>query len=122
VVHTVVAVSGLNNVINANVLVQVRASVNSIEDDVVKSISDCLVKSDVLPLGILVERGFNLSLYVWEIQAAIRAAVVPNDQIDYLNIKILGPAEYLDSGGNLICPKGYVIQAGTVTISKILRY
>lgn len=122
VVHTVVTVPGVSRVINADLTIEVRCSENAIEDDVVQSIQDAIGKSDVPPLGILVERAFNSSLYVWEIDGAIRNNVVPNDQIAYLNVKITGPAQYLDLAGNLIAPSGYVIQLGTLTVTKLKRF
>ena len=121
VVHTVKVVDGISRVIPADVIVEVKASVNAIEDDVVAAIEDLLIKSDVPPLGILIEREFNKSLYLWEINKTIRDNIVDRD-IDYINVMITGPIQYLDEAGNLICPDGYVIQKGTVLIKKLPRF
>ena len=91
------------------------------ENDVVASINDALAKSDTEPLGILVERNFDFPLYIWDIDAAIRANIDADD-IDFLNVTIDGPAEFLDSGGNLIPPVGAVIQTGTVTVNALPRF
>jgi len=122
VVHTLSVVGGIAQVVNADIIIEVKVSQNAVEDDVVKSIEDSLKKSDATPFGILVERDFNKSLYLWEIDSAIKAAVIPNSQIVYANIEITGPAEYLDGKGNLVVPDGYVIQAGTITIVKLPRF
>lgn len=123
VTHYVVTVSGMSKVVEANITIEVRADKNANEDDVVQGISDALIKSDVAPLGILIERDYNKSLYVWEINNAIRDTVVDADaHIDFLNIKINGPTQYLDSGGNLVIPNGFVIQHGTLTITRIARF
>lgn len=122
VVHTLSVVGGTARVVNANIRIEVKVSQTAVEDDVVKAIGDSLAKSDATPFGILVERAFNKSLYIWEIQDAIKAAVVPESQIIYANIAITGPTEFLDARGNLVVPDGYVIQAGTITIVKLPRF
>ena len=121
VVHTLSVVDGTSNVVNADVTIDVKVGPNAVEDDVVKAISDALAKSDVAPFGILVNRDFSESLTIWEIQEAIKGAVT-SDQVAYVNIKINGPSQYLDSAGNLVIPTGYVIQAGNVVVNKLPRF
>lgn len=121
ITHTISTVAGVANVIDVDLRIEVRVNKNAIEDDVVKAIEDALIKSDVTPLGILVEREFNKSLYIWEIQKAIRDAV-EDSEVDFVNIQIVGPTEYLDDDGNLIVPEGSVAQNGTLTIVKLPRY
>lgn len=123
VTHTIEVLSGEANVIGAEVLVRVKVSPNAIEDDVVQEIDDALQKSDVSPFGLLVEREFNDSLYVWDIEKALREGVDDVDnRVVYADVEILGPSIYLDEHGNLICPEGFVIQVGTVTIERLARY
>jgi len=121
VTHTISVVEGTVDVINVVVTIDVKVSENALEDDVVAAISDALAKSDVEPLGILVERDFDFPLYLWDIDAAIRDNVTEGD-IDYLNVSIDGPEEYLDSAGNLISPTGSVIQVGSVTVNALPRF
>jgi hypothetical protein len=94
---------------------------SAVEDDVLQAVRDALDKSDVQPFGILVEREFNKPLYVWEIDGAIRNNV-STSQINYLNVKINGPTQYLDSAGNLVTPVGKVIQAGTIVVTALPRF
>lgn len=122
ITQTVSVVSGIAKVVEANIKIQVKVSQNAIEDDVVNAIQDAIVKSDVTPFGILVEREFNKSLYVWEIHEAVRNNLDSLDQVVYLNIEIIGPTQYLDVKGNLIIPDGYVIQSGTLTIERLPRF
>lgn len=119
-VHVVKTVDGISRVINVDVDVEVKAQFYAVEDDVVQGVEDAIVKSDVPPFGILVERDFNKSLYVWEIDQQIRE-FVDEANIQYVNIKIKGPQQYLDGDGNLICPEGHVLQRGTVNIIRIPR-
>ena len=121
IVHTVSCVAGTVDVINADILITAKVSENAVEDDVIAAIKAAIDKSDAQPFGILVERLFNKSLYIWEIDGAIRSRVT-DGQIDYLNVKILGPAEYLDSDGNLVIPVGKVIQAGNITVNALPRF
>ena len=121
IVQTVSCVEGTVDVIEADVTIEVRVANTAVEDDVVQAIKDSLDKSDVAPLGILVERAFNKPLYVWEIDGAIRDNV-PSDHIDYLNVKINGPAQYLDISGNLVTPTGRVIQTGTIIVTALPRF
>jgi hypothetical protein len=121
IVHTISCVEGTADVINVNITIDVKVNENAVEDDVLQSVRDALEKSDVQPFGILVERAFNKPLYIWEIDGAIRDRVTEG-HIDYLNIKIIGPAEYLDTAGNLISPSGSVLQAGTITVTALPRF
>jgi len=123
ITHTISVVDGLSDVINAVVKIQVKVDENSVEEDVVAGIFDALAKNDVAPLGILVERAFNKPLYIWEIDGAVRETVDNADTaINYLNITIEGPSQYLDSDGNLISPTGTVIQVGSVTVQALPRF
>lgn len=122
ITQTLSVITGTSRVISADIKIQLRAAQTAIEDDVVAAIEEALIKSDVEPFGLLVERAFNESLFKWDVHEAIRANVVPLDQIDYLNIDITGPAQYLDAKGNLIAPEGFVIQAGTLTIERLARF
>jgi len=121
ITHTISVVEGTTDVIDAVVEILVRVNDNALEDDVLATISDSLAKSDAEPLGILVERAFNKPLYVWEINDTIRDAV-EDGHIDYLNVRIKGPAQYLDVDGNLISPAGFVIQVGSVTVTALPRF
>ena len=89
-VHSVVCVSGIAKVIDVDVTVEVRVSVNAIEGDVTSKIENSLKKSDALPYGILVEREFNKSLYVSDIFDAIREEL-EDREFTYLNVLITGP-------------------------------
>jgi hypothetical protein len=121
VVQTISTVAGVQDVINADILIEVKVAKEAIEDDTIQSVKDALDKSDIEPFGILVERDFDKPLYIWEIDGAIRDRV-DSSHIDYLNIKIIGPAQYIDSSGNLVSPAGTVIQAGTITITALPRF
>jgi len=123
ITHTISVVDGLSDVIDATINIQVKVDENAVEDDVVSSIFDSLAKNDAAPLGILVERAFNKPLYLWEIDGAIRNTVDNADTaINYLNITITGPTQYLDTDGNLISPSGKVIQVGSITIQALPRF
>jgi len=115
-VHTLSVISGTARVIDANVLIELKLTDAADPEDVVGRVSDVIQKSDVEPLGILVEREYNDSLYLSEIYDAIDS-VVESFEIVNTNVIIQGPVQYLDSRGNLICPDGYVIQTGTITIT-----
>lgn len=119
-VHVVKVVDGIGNVINVDITVDVKAQFYAVEDDVVQGVKDALEKADVQPFGILIERDFNKSLYVWEVDQQIRA-FVPEENIQYVNVKITGPAQYLDGDGNMVCPTGFVFQKGTVTVIRLPR-
>lgn len=118
-VHTVVVVAGTAKVIDVDILVEVALTVTAAEDDVMNRIEAALLKYDEEPLGLLVEREFNASLYLYDIYNAIDA-VVDDDEVEYVNVIIQGPAEYLDSRGNLVIPDGFVIQRGSVTVAKVV--
>lgn len=121
--HTVEVVSGTANVIDATVAVRVKVSPNAVEDDVVKEIEDALGKTDEAPFGLLVERDFNDSLYVWDLEKALREGVTDVDnRVVYVDVQITGPERYLDAFGNLVAPEGYVIQNGGVTVERLPRY
>lgn len=123
ITHTISVVDGLSDVIDAVVKIQVKVDENAVEEDVVAGIFDALAKNDVAPLGILVEREFNKPLYIWEIDGAVRETVENAEtSINFLNITIEGPAQYLDSDGNLISPTGTVIQVGSVTVEALPRF
>jgi hypothetical protein len=119
ITHNVVVVTGINRVINADVLIEVKLTDTADEDTVIQKIKDSLDKSTTTPFGILVERDFNKSLYVDEVYRTCRA-VVADFEVSYLNSIINGPVQYLDARGNLICPEGFVIQTGTILIKKIV--
>lgn len=119
-VHVVKCVTGISRVINVDMDVEVKAQFYAVEDDVVQGVEDAVIKSDVPPFGILIERDFNKSLYIWEVDQQIRE-FVPDRDIQYVNIKIKGPAQYLDADGNMICPEGFVLQKGNVNIIRIPR-
>lgn len=121
ITQTISVVAGTDRVIDANVTIQVRVNKNAVEDDVIQQIQDSLTKSDTTPFGLLVEREFGVSLHVWDIDGAIRGNIV-DGTVDYLNVEITGPVDYLDAAGNLIVPAGVVIQSGTVTITKLPRF
>ena len=118
-VHTVVVVAGTERVVDANLTIEVLPTPEADVDDVINRIQDVLTKSDEEPLGLLVERNFNESLYKSDIHAAIQG-VIEDFEVEYLNVIIDGPAEYLDSRGNLVIPTGFVIQTGTVNVNKLI--
>jgi len=121
--HTLEVLSGTANVVDATITVRVKVSQNAIEDDVVQEISDALEKSDETPFGLLVERPFDQSLYLWNVEQALIDGIEDvNNRVVYIDVEITGPAEFLDDYGNLIIPNGYVIQNGGVTIVKLPRY
>lgn len=123
VTHTIDVISGLGDVVEADVTITVRVSDNAVEDDVLATISDVIQKSDIEPLGILVEREFNKPLYLSELYGSIRDAFDdPDDVIVYMNITIDGPSEFLDDAGNLITPASSVIQVGTINIVSLPRF
>lgn len=121
VTHALSVVDGTAHVLNADLVIDIKVGNNAVEDDVVQAVSDALIKSDSTPYGLLVDREFNLPLYIWDIDGAIKAAVTTG-QIVYANITIAGPTDFLDDKGNLVPPIGYVIQAGTLTINKLPRF
>lgn len=121
IVHTVSCVPGTDDVFDVDINIQVKVNENAIEDDVLAAVRDALSKSDLQPFGILVEREFNRPLYIWEIDGAIRDRV-ETGEVDYLNIEITGPAEYIDAAGNLISPAGSVLQSGTITVTALPRF
>lgn len=121
VTHTVSTVEGTVDVVDAVVEIEARVSENALEDQVIANIKDALDKSDEEPLGILVEREFDQPLYIWEIDGAIRERISEED-IVFINIKIVGPSEYLDDDGNLVPPTGSVIQVGSVTVTALPRF
>jgi hypothetical protein len=118
ITHDVTVVSGTARVIEANILVEIKLTDTADEDSVIQRIKDSLDKSSSTPFGILIERDFNTSLYLDEVYRTCRS-VVEDYEITYLNVVIQGPSQYLDNRGNLICPDGFVIQSGTITINKL---
>jgi hypothetical protein len=117
-VHSLSVVSGTAFVIDANVLVECKVSPNAVRDDVINAVEDAVMKSDVEPYGLLVKRVYNKSLFNSEIYNRIRAAVEERELPEF-NVVIQGPAQFLDGRGNLICPDGFVIQAGTIVVRSI---
>lgn len=117
-VHSLSIVSGTAFVLNADVVVECKISPNAVQDDVINAVKDALIKSDVEPYGLLVKRAYNKDLFNSEIYNRIRADVEERDLPEF-NVLITGPISNLDARGNLICPDGFVIQSGTVSIRTI---
>lgn len=117
-VHSLSVISGTAFVINADVRIECKISPNAVRDDVITAVQDAVTKSDVEPYGLLVKRTYNKSLFNSEIYNRIRSAVSERELPEF-NVIIVGPIANLDARGNLICPDGYVIQAGNVTVASI---
>lgn len=117
-VHTVVVVPGTTRVLECDMKVEVKLTETAAEDDVLNRVRNALVKADEEPLGLLVEREFNESLYISDVYSAINA-VVEDWEVDYVNVLISNPSGYFDTRGNVVIPKGYVIQTGNVTVGKL---
>jgi hypothetical protein len=113
-VHTVICVTGINKVITASISVRVKVNDLAVASVVINKIKAAMYSS-TQPLGLMVQREFGMSLYVWQIDKAIRDAVEERE-VDYVNVRILGPSQYLDAGGNLIIGATQVIQGDSSTV------
>jgi hypothetical protein len=94
IVHYVEVASGIDKVIDVNISVEVLVDANAIEDEIVNKIERALLRSDASPYGLLVERDFNVSLYVSDVFREIKKYVT-DDEIDHLNVVISGPAKHV---------------------------
>ena len=93
IVHYVEVASGIDKVIDVDVDVEVLVNANSIEDEIVKKIERAILRSDASPYGLLVERDFNVSLYVSDLYREIKG-YVQDSEIDHLNVIIKGPKKH----------------------------
>jgi hypothetical protein len=121
IVHYVEVASGIDKVIDVDIAVEVLVDVNAIEDEVVNKIERALLRADASPYGLLVERDFNVSLYVSDVFREIKKYVT-DDEIDHLNVVITGPKTH-PSG--LISDESLAIGVGGLTplsVSKTLSY
>ena len=91
-VHTISTVSGFDKVIEVDIRIEVEIGPNAIEDDVVNTINDALKKSDSQPYGLMIEREFNVSLYLSKLYDAVTANLEKDRDFTYLNAIIEGPA------------------------------
>ena len=103
--------------------VEILVNQNSVEDDVIETARLSLLKDDEEPFGLLIRRDYGENLYLSDIFKRIRDDQVNTTDIDYMNIKITGPIDKLDSDGNLIinAKRQEIIQPGNVTITAIPR-
>jgi hypothetical protein len=119
-VVTVNAVDGFYRVVNTDVTVEIGISQSAVAGDVETQSLNALTSS-VSPFGLLVKRSAGLSLYVSDIEDAIRSANSTGD-IRFINVKIVGPAQYLDDAGNLIIGRQQIIQNGTISVKVTKRF
>lgn len=113
-VVTVFAVDGSPRLVSADIVVTIGISQTAVKDDVEATSLEALIGTTE-PFGLLVKRSASTSLYVSDIENAIRSANNAGD-IRFINVKITGPAGLLDVDGNLIISKQQVIQNGTVSV------
>lgn len=118
-VVTVFAVDGSSRIVNADVKVEIGINQTAIKEDVQSKSLDALIKSTA-PYGLLVKRSAGVSLYISDIDKAIRDANTEGD-LRFVNIKITGPISMIDSDGNLIISKQQLIQNGTVSVKVTKR-
>jgi hypothetical protein len=119
-VVTVNVLDGYYRVVNADVTVEIGISQTAVASDI-KTQSLNALTSSISPFGLLVRRNAGVSLYVSDIEDAIRAASSTGD-IRFINVTINGPIEYLDSAGNLIISRQQIIQNGTVSVNVTKRF
>jgi hypothetical protein len=117
---TVTAVDGISKIVTVNMAVEIGINQNAIKSDVQQKSLAALTGS-VSPFGILVKRAAGKSLYVSDVEDAVRAANDAGD-IRFINVSITGPTQYLDGAGNLIIGKQQIIQNGTVTLTVPYRF
>lgn len=118
-VHVVRTVDGAQFLVPVTMNVRVKVNKNAVVEDVLALARDALLKYNTQPYGLLVLREYGASLYMWEVNKAIRDAQVNDTDIDYANIYITGPSDHLDASGNLVISKSEIIVPGTVTVSAI---
>lgn len=123
IVHVVSVVDGTSGIIEADITVDILVDFNAITDDVIEAARLSLMKDDAEPYGLLILRDYGESLYLSDIYKSIRDSQANTTDIEYMNIKIVGPTEKLDSDGNLIIDaRGQeIIQPGTVLVRAIAR-
>jgi hypothetical protein len=123
IVHVVSVVDGFFKIVEVEIEIDILVNFNRVEDDVIENARLALEKSDVEPFGILILREYGQSLYLSDLYKAIRDGQENDDDIEYMNIKIVGPVSKLDSDGNLIvsAEAQEIVQAGTITIRTIQR-
>lgn len=119
-VVTVFAVDGISKIVPVDIAVELGINQVAVKQDVQQKSLNALTGS-VSPFGLLVKRTAGVSLYVSDIEDAIRDANTASD-IRYINVKINGPTQYLDSAGNLIINRQQIIQDGTVTVTVKKRF
>lgn len=118
-VVTVFAVDGSPRVVNANINVDIGINQTAIKEDVRSKSLNALTQS-TSPYGLLIKRNAGISLYISDMEKAIREANSEGD-IRFINIKILGPTNLIDADGNLIISKQQIIQNGTVNVQVTKR-
>jgi hypothetical protein len=117
---TVTAVDGISKVVPVNIQVDMGINQNAVKADVEQISMDSLVRATT-PFGLLVQRQAGKSLYVSDIEDAIRGANAAGD-IRYINVKITAPSQYIDADGNLIVGKQQIIQNGIVSVTVKKRF
>lgn len=123
IVHVVTVVDGMSEIVYVDIEVNILVSFNAVEKDVVERARLALEKDDEEPFGVLILREYGESLYLSHLYEAIEDAMLTTSDIEYMNIKITGPADKLDANGNLIISelRQEIIEAGTITIISIPR-
>jgi hypothetical protein len=119
-VVTVFAVDGTPKIVDADVNVELGISQTAVKEDVTQRSTLALTQT-FYPYGLLVRRSAGQSLYLSHIEDAIRDANVTGD-LKFVNVKITGPAQYLDASGNLIIGKQQIVQNGVVTVKVTKRF
>ena len=119
-VVTVNAVDGSPNLVPVDITVTMGINQSAVKADVEQLSLNALTQT-TSPYGLLVLRSAGQSLYVSDVENAIRDANSSAD-IRYIDVTIDGPAEYLDSYGNLIISKQQIIQNNHITVTVKQRF
>lgn len=119
-VVTVKAVDGISKVVDADVTVELGISQTAVKADVEQKSLNALTGTTT-PFGIMVKRVAGKSLYISDIENAIRDANATGDLV-YVNVHIDGPTQYLDAANNFIVGKQQIVQNGIVSVKAKYRF
>jgi hypothetical protein len=123
IVHVVTVVDGSPKIIEVDIEIEILVNLNSVEGDVIERARLSLARSDAQPFGLLILRDYGENLYLSDLYRQIRENQENDGDIQYMNIKINGPLDKLDSDGNLIISRQNqeIIQPGNIVVRPILR-
>lgn len=119
-VVTINVVSGVPKIIECDVEVEMGISQTAVASDVEALSLNAMIGTSE-PFGLLVRRSAGVSLYVSDIENAIRSANATGD-LRYINVKITAPLDKIDAAGNLIISSQQIIQNRDVTVNAAKRF